>query len=549
MIVARGHVSERPFARTIYAIAARRFTGDLLLTSGGRAFALAWDGGAVVGADSPLPTDSVGRVALTTGLVSTTHVSQSLQRMAQRPGASQLEILAELARLTPEHVVTLRRQVLAHRAMRIFALADATFELDDQRALPPDDAPPLDPRWLIYHGLRAHYDEPRLVRELSSLHGKAVGLAPDAFGAIARFGFGEAERPVLERLRDHMSSLDELVLPGIERRTALAVVYALGACDCLTIGAKVESAVAAPTEQTSKPSPPIATPTQRATVPPPPRPATSSAAPPAARTAAASAAPPPAASPVADEVRALIRDKAAALDGKASHFALLGVGPTASAADVRTGYFALAKKLHPDRLRAVGVTDMATDAQRVFAALNQAFAILGDTSKRAQYEKALAGGGPTSQKEEDARAEELAGRLLGAEDAFRRGEMALRRQQFDQARAHFATAAELNPDDAEHQAMLAWTTFVSAPDKNAVLVDVHRRFDRALELSKACIPARFYRALVMKQTGKEELAIEELKKVLELRPSHADADLELRLLVSRQSKKKDAGLLDKLKRR
>jgi Tfp pilus assembly protein PilF len=117
--------------------------------------------------------------------------------------------------------------------------------------------------------------------------------------------------------------------------------------------------------------------------------------------------------------------------------------------------------------------------------------------------------------------------------------MALRRNQFEQARQHFAEAVELSPDEAEHQAMLAWSTWVAAGDaRTALYPEVVKRFAQAIERSPRCVPAHFFRAMVAKQAGKDDVAIEGFRRVLELKSSHAEADLELRLLESRKTKKK-----------
>jgi curved DNA-binding protein CbpA len=619
MILASGQVSERPFARTVYAIAARRLTGDLVLTEDGRRFAIAWEGGAVVGAESPLPTDSPGRVALAAGFVSSTVVSQSLAQMAQRPGVDQLDLLAELGRLPPDRVLALRRRVMMHRASRVFALADARYELDDQRGVRAEPVAPLDVRPLIYQGLRTHYAEERLEREIQSLRGKAVGLAADGFGSLPHFGFGDDEQGVLEVLRDRMLGLDDLVAAsGRERRTVLAVVYALGACDCLSLAAApaagapsvaiggepsgaftsgvTETGVTAPSGATAPPPiaaptrppplveagapitrmastttvpltravthpPPMAEPTRPAARPTPatapsPSPTPASASRPLPRGATVplgvpvvgarprtSSAPP--GDPAADEARALVKDKLLALDG-GNHFAMLGVPPGASAAEVRTSYFSLAKRLHPDRLRAVGVPDLDGSIQRLFAAINQAFAVLSDPAKRTQYEQVLASGGAKAQQQREAEAEAMAARFFGAEEAFRKGEMALRRNQFPQARGFFEESVKLNPEEAEHLAMLAWTTWLTADDKlkierSTVHVEVLTRFADAIKLSDACVAAHFYRGLVHKQSGKDDAAIDAFRRVLELKPDHNEASLELRLLLSRTGRRRESG--------
>jgi hypothetical protein len=670
--VATGHVAERPFARTLYTIAAKRLTGDLVLTDQGKRYAIAWDGGQIVGAESAAATDAAGRIAVAAQLVTAQQVAHSLRLMQQQPGRDQIEVLAELAHLAPEHVVALRRRALAHRAGRAFALPDARFEVTDTRDVPAEPVAPLDPRWLIYFGLRTHYDEARLEREVASLSGKAVRLAPDAQASVAHFGFGEPERLLIDLLREKTIAVSELALglPGLDRRGVLAALYALGACDCLAIeasgatapppvaraggGATPSDGVPAiePTRPTgpmrtgpTKPpltafargaaervrrlsgnslSPPsrpggatlnppsrppgtldppvaeattprvlagaapaaIATPPRATAAPPrattsdgvprragtsttgptgPTRPPASSGPIPARaatsttgpigkagpttrfRTHAGMASSAPPGDPAAAEARNLIRDKLRDLDGGVNHYSLLGVPNSATAEEIRTAYFGMAKRLHPDRLRAVGVLDVAADAQRLFAGINQAFAVLTDPAKRKEYGAILAAGGAAAVKKAEAEVEELAAKIFRAEEAFRQGEMALRRNQLEQARLCFDEAVALQPQDAEHQAMAAWVRWVGAENKDAIYVDVMKRLKTAVELSDACVPAHYYRAMVAKQHGKDDLAIDGFRKVLDLRPGHAEADLELRLLVSRRKKRESGGLFGKRK--
>src|SRR5262249_36868360 len=72
--------------------------------------------------------------------------------------------------------------------------------------------------------------------------------------------------------------------------------------------------------------------------------------------------PPDGRSAAAAEIRRMIAEKMSALDRGADHYAILGVPQSAKADEIRTAYFAIAKRIHPDRLRAVGVTDVDHDA-------------------------------------------------------------------------------------------------------------------------------------------------------------------------------------------
>jgi hypothetical protein len=70
-----------------------------------------------------------------------------------------------------------------------------------------------------------------------------------------------------------------------------------------------------------------------------------------------------------------------------SHYDVLGVVPAADAATVRQAYVTLARRHHPDR--------PGGDAARM-RAVNDAWAVLGDPIRRADYDRALAGPAPAA---------------------------------------------------------------------------------------------------------------------------------------------------------
>jgi len=258
--------------------------------------------------------------------------------------------------------------------------------------------------------------------------------------------------------------------------------------------------------------------------------------------------PPSASGTAASETRRIIEEKLRTLDGGGDHFAILGVGKTAKAEEIRASYFALAKRLHPDRLRAVGVDDASGDAQRLFARINLAFGVLSDPLRRADYAKMQSAGGEEVVKKAQVDADVIAARILKAEETFHRGEMALRRSQFESARDLFEEAVDLNPDEAEYQALLAWATWLCADDKIHVSAAVQKRLGDAVALSPLCVPAHFYRGQVAKQIGRTQAAIEAFKQVLEIQPDHSEAKLELRVLLGRERKEDSKRYLEKLKK-
>jgi len=233
------------------------------------------------------------------------------------------------------------------------------------------------------------------------------------------------------------------------------------------------------------------------------------------------------------ETEALIAEKLPLLDSDADHFALLGVRLDSSIDELRKAYFVLARKLHPDRLAALGIADDKRDAQRLFAQINTAFAVLNDPVQRDNYVSVLQRGGASAVRAEEARADELASAVMRAEEAYRRGEMALRRDQLEQALSEFGQAVQLQPLEAEYQAMLAWTKFAVSPDKQAIAVQTRKDLQRAAAGAESSPTPRFYLGRVERMLGREKEALQYFQQVLAIKPNHAEAASEARILEQR----------------
>lgn len=76
------------------------------------------------------------------------------------------------------------------------------------------------------------------------------------------------------------------------------------------------------------------------------------------------------------------------------HYEELGVHPSASDAEIRSSYLALARRFHPDRLVGAGPDEQETAAVRM-ARINAAWSVLSDHGRRAQYDAARRGDDPS----------------------------------------------------------------------------------------------------------------------------------------------------------
>jgi curved DNA-binding protein CbpA len=236
---------------------------------------------------------------------------------------------------------------------------------------------------------------------------------------------------------------------------------------------------------------------------------------------------------VVAQVEALIADRLGHLDRGATHFEILGVTVDHPAAEVRKAFFALARQLHPDRLASLGIADEGRHAQRLFARINNAFAILGDSKRRAEYVSILSRGGEEAVRAEQAHAEALALAILAAEEEFHRGELALRRDQIPEAIACFLRAIELHEDEPDFHVYLAWARFCASPNKKQAFAEVRPVLDHVRSESPRTFSAPFFLGRIERILGNDREALGHLKTALKLNPSHADAAAELRMVEQR----------------
>ncbi|HEU5085488.1 MAG TPA: J domain-containing protein [Acidimicrobiales bacterium] len=74
--------------------------------------------------------------------------------------------------------------------------------------------------------------------------------------------------------------------------------------------------------------------------------------------------------------------------GEPRHYDELGVPPTATTAEIRAAYVALARRHHPDRMNGSPAPEQARAAARM-AAVNAAWTVLSDPARRAAYDARL----------------------------------------------------------------------------------------------------------------------------------------------------------------
>ena len=127
----------------------------------------------------------------------------------------------------------------------------------------------------------------------------------------------------------------------------------------------------------------------------------------------------------------------------------------------------------------------------------------------------------------------MAIRILDAEEAFRRGEAALRRDQLPVAIQEFSHALQLNPEEVDYVAAHTWAEFCASPDKVQLAQKTRTTLDRAIAKSPRSVSPRFYAGRVERMLGRDADALRHFQDVLRIEPHHREATTEARVIEQR----------------
>ena len=122
---------------------------------------------------------------------------------------------------------------------------------------------------------------------------------------------------------------------------------------------------------------------------------------------------------------------------------------------------------------------------------------------------------------------------LEGRDAYQRGEMAMRREQLPEAIAAFSQAVEVQPQNADYLAMLAWARFCACRDKREIAAESRKTLDRAIKLSEEAIIPWLCLGRVERMLGNDKEALAHFHHVLMLQPHNTAAASEARVIETR----------------
>jgi tetratricopeptide (TPR) repeat protein len=553
---ASGTLAKTPLVHLLLYAAQTKLSGTIeLFAPDKRSAAIVFLAGEPAKVRTSEPVAYLGRVLLELGHLTESQLDQSLAELAaqKREGARLHGELLRAKGIINETKLHAGLEEQLARKLRFVSrfpaeTAYAYFEgFDSLRAWGGEAERGVDSLSLLWGVLRESPPWNHVNAGLARVEGSPLRLSRAA--EVQKLGLGQEEAEAAALLRARPLRVEELARAGhLDEQTARLLAYLLlvtKQVDALPANERADE----PAQRDTRVS--GAQPTARASVHPSPPPARSAPSPrpeaPAPRPSIPSTRP-PARAPVArisgspDSKLAVagppqppkdlspelaerwreIVERATTID-RADYFMMLDIPREANGPEAESAFFAMAKRWHPDRLppELAPVRDYCS---RVFARMGEARATLTDEEQRAHYMKLHADGSGSPEMQE------TVARVVEAAGHFQKAEVCFKRNDFAQAEALCRKALQLDATQPDYVAMLAWLTSLKpenqAPEKTLACIE---QLGSAIKMSERCEKAYFWRGMLYRRLGKDDLAVRDFRLVIELNPRNIDAAREVRL--------------------
>jgi len=213
-----------------------------------------------------------------------------------------------------------------------------------------------------------------------------------------------------------------------------------------------------------------------------------------------------------------------------NYYEVLGLERNADMTQVRSAFFQLARRFHPDKLP-VELSHFRAIVTRAFAEMGEAHQVLIDEARRAEYDQRL-NSTPSDEQVQ------VASILRGA-GAHQRAEILYKKKAYAEALAEAKVAYDIDSTQPDHVALYAWLHTLIHPEED------HRpqieMMTKVLESNPDHIRTLWYRGQLYKRMQQTTKAMRDFTHIVNLKPSHVDAAREVRVhRMRRQTDPKEA---------
>ncbi len=224
-----------------------------------------------------------------------------------------------------------------------------------------------------------------------------------------------------------------------------------------------------------------------------------------------------------------IQSKLEQIKGK-NFFEYFGADQNASMNDIKTEYFKIAKDFHPDKLPKDFSFEMKKDGEKLFSMITDAYNTLADSQKRTDYLSKIS--------LEAQGTGQAPSQILESEIEFQKGQILLKKADFEGACEHFKRAIALYPDEAEYFVHLGMALFrKGAKVRDSVLIaNAKKEIEKGISKNPNLDRSYLFLGHIYKFEKNTEKAKNFYQKALDANPKCLEASSELRLLTSRKDK-------------
>ncbi len=501
-ILYSGKLENYPFPMLIQSLYDGRVTGILHITVEGIKYYIYIIDVVIVYAEYGLRKDTLGMLLLRQGKITQEQYDKALTDASEyhsRLGIS----LIKLGYLTPAKLNDALKSQVYEKLLHCFMGETGTFSFKfNNRFIDDIIIYKMIPQKIILEGVKKNFSYNRLQPFLKNIRTKKLKVHKKLYANVDLFSFNTEELKIISILKN-ACIYDEIALrPRVDKKLLAQLLFVLSVTKFLVVAERRELFIDEEAEQKEK------------------TPAESKTKTPQAETA-------PRAKRDSDAeliYETYINIKAV------DYYTLLGVGRDDDMETIKSAYIKLVKKFHPDRFSNIGNPELLQKSNEIFSKVTNAFRTLTDNSKKIQYDYKL-------DHPKEAEILSNANEIIKSEVEFLRGEKLLKVREYQKAQDAFEYSMKLNPDEPEYKCYYGWAYFLNQSNDKKKKVRVAKKFiNEAMESNPNLESGHYFLAVIARFVGELEKSARHFKKVLQINPSHIDAQRALKLLLVQKRK-------------
>ncbi|MFC1654235.1 tetratricopeptide repeat protein [Myxococcota bacterium] len=504
------------------------FEGGLTLMEGDVQRIVLLRGGKPVNVISRLQEETLGRILLEEGKISSVDYNKLLDLLVKtkKPAG---ELLISMGLLGPQDVFLALEFQTRKKLLNCFRMVDFGFSLE-QKSIPPEQMiANLEVEEAVFSGIQTTYSVDRLLSEFPVDEETVFVSRKPPQGRQVKMGPRENK---LHRSIGTGSPMGKLMAVEGDLQQLLSVLYALHALylvDAAGIGRPSTSDLELPGLEDEKPAlvaPPVAAPE------PEPEPGGSQP------SSQSEGEPEPESFPraptlddvlQANGVTPLLAEKVLSL-ARGDHFSVMEISRDTPTHELKSAFFALLRKYKLQDINSSYTTEKDRDmAQRLLDRATVAYRELENEETREAYVQAL-------EQNADLQSRDVPTRVMADVEA-QKGELACGAKHYQEAIEHYREAIKLYPNEPSYHFQLGLAGYKQVlgeiPETQRVPDHIRKPFLKAMAMNPRYDMPRLYLGYISKRNGDLKRAIKEFEGVVECNPENSRAQSEIRVLKRR----------------